>query len=601
MQVDSVNMVRFGFERLLNTFMGTGDAVASGTVAGLRYDIRQQLRSRLVRVPGSPRQDEYKGSFLVGYPVADVLSVVLSEESSVLGGSRGAGIEANALHRILAGPEYRPAPGIAARGFVGWETNGQEDLRDDGLSYAAGIDAQEVDLAGVSVQGTGSIIRSRLGERRPEDAYARVRLLSDFQAGSGDSLEVTYTKQVRELYSSVGTAAASAATYLSRSEDVLSVRNVLWFMGSQTLAGSVEGGLVQRAIDRSYHGEGAVAGSVPMPALIDQLMIDVAGRLRWNPVDVVSTQLGFGFASGEEIHDVREVEFYPQTAIDAGRAQARRRSNTYERYLTTVAIEASPVRRGTVRLEGSAGLLRYDTPDTLNTDDRDEQRFTVGLHLGYDISRELGVSMKLEGGQNHLVYLSRFQSANNVRIRTLRLAPAVVWASRAGFRNAMHAEVAASYTVYDYEDLISTVQSFSYRQAAWTDSLTVSLGTRMGLEFFGSLRLFERGIIRWSDFTERPQRAFLELYLWPRLTYLLWEKVAIGIGFRSFRQERYLYVQNVRAYDGAVGSSGPTVSITATVGPAARIMLSGWRETQYVNSSQARSLSNLSLTVETRL
>jgi len=88
---DSVNVVRLGFERLLNTFTGTGDAAVRGQDGSLRYDIRQQVRSRLVRVPGSPRQDEYKGSVLMVAPLAQGLDAHVLEESSVLGGSRGAG------------------------------------------------------------------------------------------------------------------------------------------------------------------------------------------------------------------------------------------------------------------------------------------------------------------------------------------------------------------------------------------------------------------------------------------------------------------------------------------------------------------------------
>ncbi|HAV23581.1 MAG TPA: hypothetical protein DCX46_08830 [Bacteroidetes bacterium] len=242
-------------------------------------------------------------------------------------------------------------------------------------------------------------------------------------------------------------------------------------------------------------------------------------------------------------------------------------------------------------------MVRYDTPDSLNTDDRDDLLLAAATEISHQWSRDVTLVVACEAGMNHLVYLSRYQSANNVKIRTLRLAPGVIWSRPNGFRNVLRAEVAASYTVYDFEDQIGSVQSFAYRQAAWSDSLVAPLGPRLQLEFTGTLRLFERGLFRWRDFRERLERSFVEIGWWPAVAVRPFDGVRLSVGYRAFVQERYVYRDGERAFDGVLSSSGPTVAMEIFGDSNGSVHLAGWRETQRTGGRALATVSNLSLSV----
>jgi hypothetical protein len=303
------------------------------------------------------------------------------------------------------------------------------------------------------------------------------------------------------------------------------------------------------------------------------------------------------FEEREERHSVRDDPAVSRPSFERQNQAARRLSNTVRR--TTVGL-SSGVQLGAkdlLNLSGSASILRYDTPDSLNTDDRDELLLLFSAEETHRFSERLSLSVLADAALSHLVYLSRYQSANNTWNRIIRFKPSVTYRPVPWFETRNAAEVTANYTVFDFEDQIQTVKSFSFRQATWMDSTWIRLGSSVEVLFQGSLRLFERGLLRWSEFRERPEKYFVEQSYWPQVSASVADHLLITVGFRYFSQERYGYVNGRRTFEGRFTSAGPTVAF-AWAGPAgSRVSLDGWREGQSDHNGPLRSYSNLSFTV----
>jgi hypothetical protein len=198
---------------------------------------------------------------------------------------------------------------------------------------------------------------------------------------------------------------------------------------------------------------------------------------------------------------------------------------------------------------------------------------------------------------SHLVYLKSVQSANNNWNRVIRLSPVVVYTPVDGFRTVNQAEVLGNYTVYDFEDQGALTRSFSFRQASWLDSTSVRMTQLLSATFVGEIRVYERGVLMWRDFKERPQNFFVERTYWPRLQYVPTPGLSLEVGYRYFSQDRYKYQNSARILDHQLESSGPTVALD-WIGPGfQRVVVEGWNETQQQDGQVIRTIPNLSLKV----
>ena len=81
----------------------------------------------------------------------------------------------------------------------------------------------------------------------------------------------------------------------------------------------------------------------------------------------------------------------------------------------------------------------------------------------------------------------------------------------------------ANYTVYDFEDILSQVQSFSFRQLSLRDSILYEVNSRLNLEFINDLKFYEQGEFRESEFSERPLMYYDERKMSSQISYLFYD------------------------------------------------------------------------------
>jgi hypothetical protein len=253
------------------------------------------------------------------------------------------------------------------------------------------------------------------------------------------------------------------------------------------------------------------------------------------------------------------------------------------------------------RLAGSASILRYDTPHELNVEDRDEQLLALGITTLHTISQYLDVELSLSGSMNHVVYLNSERSANNNINRILRFRPRVEYRPGPGFVTANTFEVLANYTVYDFEEQASAIRSFSYRQFSWLDSTIVPLTRTVRLDFFLYLRLYERGQLRWDEFTERNESAFVDETYAVQFRYVPAPSITFAAGVRYFSQTRYSYVDGERTFGSRLKSFGPTCLIHWQANRYSLVGLSGWFEERRQSEGAGRSIPNMILNVQLTL
>lgn len=215
------------------------------------------------------------------------------------------------------------------------------------------------------------------------------------------------------------------------------------------------------------------------------------------------------------------------------------------------------------RLEfsGSASAFKYDTPSDDNFDDRDEVNFLVYLGHRFNNLRNLILVTSLDVNLNHTVYIFAEKSSNNNWNRVIRFTSKSYFTPAPWFRNVGTFSVLANYTVYDFEDLISTVKSYSFRQLNLKDSLIINFTKHFGTDIFTELKLYERGELNWNEFTQRPINYYEDKIINSELNYFFNKFITISAGYKYFEQRRFNYLNGERVFDTFVRTTGPFAAL----------------------------------------
>ena len=250
-----------------------------------------------------------------------------------------------------------------------------------------------------------------------------------------------------------------------------------------------------------------------------------------------------------------------------------------------------------VFISAAARILRYDTPSPLNVEDRDELLVVASLGTRHHVSRYFDLDLSLDGTLSHLVYLLSDRSANNNINRVLRFSPRTTYRPSPSFVTMNAFEVLANYTVYDFEQQVALVKSFSFRQFGWVDSSSVQFTRKIGLDFFAYLKLYERGQLKWTEFRERTENSYIEKTYVIQARFTPEPGLLFAAGIRFFSQSRFAYEITGKRQDLYLRSVGPTCLIGWTVGHHSQIGLRGWYEEQRQADGSRRGLTNMTMNI----
>jgi hypothetical protein len=158
--------------------------------------------------------------------------------------------------------------------------------------------------------------------------------------------------------------------------------------------------------------------------------------------------------------------------------------------------------------------------------------------------------------------------------------------------------VLANYTVYDYEDLVSTVKSYSFRQFNYRDSTIIRFSGNWGMAIYGELKLYERGELNWNEFSERPLNYFEDKIINSELNYFFNKFIVVSGGYRFFEQRRYNYVEGKRIFNTYIRTYGPVAKLNIDFKNNSRIEFIGsYDYYDYYGAQPSNSSGNLFINV----
>jgi hypothetical protein len=531
---------------------------------------------------------------------ATAFSPRMQWSSFVYSDNKGTGLNNVSSESVLGGGEYVPFTWMSVTPMAGYRWDTQAGIRDRGMTYMLGARVPAFEADGYLVSGNAQYREDFLAPRRLEGDFARFSVEKVFSPYARDSLDVGVNRNRHEFY------APADSTIESRTEQVLSFADKLDYDIDPALGSTFFVSINGRGLDKDIRNWNAVAPqNMQFNTRINEFRFDTYVQSVYRtPEGRTAAWLRLYYSERSETHSAK-LPGTTSPSIDTlfaqSNAQEHINDNTARRTQLSGMVDVPVSTSDMIEFSGSIGILRYDTPSDQNLEDRDELLVALTLATSHRISRSLELGVVLEGTIDHLVYLLKERSANNNYNRVLRLSPRTIYRPVPWINSLNAFEVLANYTVYDFEQQLPSVKSFSYRQLGWLDSTSVDLTHRIGFEFFAYWKVYDRGQLDWSQFRERLESAATEL------TYAVQCRVRpaagtfFAVGIRYFGQTRYTYAEGAKQVDSFLNSIGPTCSISWDPGPHSRIQFQGWYEKQRQPDGGSRSLASMTMNIYVNL
>ncbi|MDD8017068.1 MAG: hypothetical protein PHP42_01720, partial [Bacteroidota bacterium] len=446
--------------------------------------------------------------------------------------------------------------------------------------------------------------QSDLNPRKFTNNLARINIATDFGEGSKDSVRVHWLNNRWDFFVPADTTITQtfgvSSNIRSRTEQLFGVQNILLYNVGEGFSTQLSTLVETHKINNAFRYKTLINPSaIPFNTTVQEFRLEGTFDVRFQSQSFMST-IGMQISERDEKHLLEKIEGvtqFIQFFQDDRAKQESRLDNTALRTTLRTNLLALFSSNDKAVFDGSASVLRYDTPDSLNTDDRDELLINLSLKETHHFSRVFEGAVTAEATLAHSVYLFKDKSANNDWNRIFRLAPELVYHPTSAFTMYNAFEVLANYTVFDFETLIPSVKSYVYRQVAFLDSTSYDITPKVGCDVYVHVRIFERGELKWGDFSERPQQYIQEVTFSPQVRYKYKEQWLFAVGFRSFAQKRFRYVVNERQFESTFLSAGPTTHIIFQFSSLSQIEIVGWKEFQYQSGEKIQDFSNVSMNV----
>lgn len=595
------NRSTISFERNLNTYLWNAGANYRQSFGPWDLRLRLLFRSSLIRTDQKFIKDEKDFGFLIGRKLSDRLGIQLDAASLIFSDNRAIGVNRASTHLALIGLTYNLGRLGAITPSVGVKFDNQLGQQDKGFSYRLTSQIGELDLAGYRMRFEGRLSEDLIAPRKGESHMASLAVHKEFVQHTTNTLTTQFQRTRRDFYFPADPLIvrefAVTNNIEQRIEEILEVTDELSYGAGKNWFLTFFGNLRHRSISKiiNYKTTEALAGGL-FDTDISEFKLETYIQAQYRG-EKANGELRVRYSERDEKHEARFFAGADRIQFETRKRNEARKNNSSRQTALSGNLQLGLSRGNTLAISSFASLLRYDTPSAENTDDRDELLMIFGLSNQQALGRNLTLSLSADVVLNHLVYIFADRSANNNWNRVFRLSPRIDYRWGSSLRTTNAFEVLANYTVYDFEDQVFSVQSYSFRQFSFVDSTTYQLSRRVAFDFSVRLKLYERGQLRWREFKERPVNYFEDRTFSGQLRYSPSTGVSVAVGFRYFSLTRFRYQVRDRIFENRLVNYGPTCLIEWSMKQNSRLLLSGWYETQKQTNVASVSFSNIAMTI----
>jgi len=562
--VSSLNRLFSNFDKQLNTYYLNTGLDLYGSIGKFEYKLNQNYRSTLIQSnQNNIRDEEY--FYAVGkYKFSSKWKQGIAISSNIVSDDRQLGINEATIIHLMTMSELNLIRNLILTPYGGYADNRQVNEVDTGPIYGLEGKLAYFNNADFDLSSMLRLENEDISPRKNTIRYLDMLVANPFNPDVTNFFSARFNQSRKDFYIFADSVTAQEFNINnnieSRTETVFLLQdrlnyNRLFDIFSLELAGRLN----FRTIDRDTRYKSA---NIQSPSIfdtqIDELGIAVESGLFYR-TESADYGINLNYYERDEKHITKKFEgasenFYEQRS----ELESRKNNNSYR---TTISFLGNYYlsRKDQLSLSLFHSKLKYDTPSAQNDDDRDELLSIGRFRYTRYLNPFFQIFTNLEGTISHLNYVFASRSANNNVNRVLRLSTGGYY-NGAKFSSLNNFEVSANYTVYDFQDVASSLRSISFRQFSATDSTHYRITKNFSFILTGYLKLTSQGELDWDNFAEKPLRYLQEIYADPKFGFVSSNSL-IAIGIRYFSLNTFRFNNEEKVPDSDFLSIGPLLEI----------------------------------------
>jgi len=599
------NSIGIAFDNNINTFRWDGNIVYRKYFNNFEVQLNERYKSSLIQTSKKLIRDEQVVELLAHYKISPPLRTSSRINSLTLSDNQSESLGKVSSHALYGGLEYKPTNEITLEPLIGMHFDKQMNRDDRGFSYLLTANGDNLELSSFKTFFLGYFEGNYLSPRKLEIRNFTLSIRKDFFQNTRNVVNLAYKKNLREFYFTADPKIQAQYNILNnierRNENIFSAFDTLDYNAGNGWQISLNGTASLREIDRSIRykpTDGSGFDSRYFDNNIHDFKIEGETQIIYEPSKDFNSQIHMIYGERDVSHAILENLNISSILFENKKRDEEKKNNTSRRTTLSGIMNISISNKHKISLSGSSSILRYDTPSNLNDDDRDELWMVYNLTTYHTINQYFSVQIPVNAYLTHIVYLLKTRSANNNWNRIFRIAPRLQYVPYKTLSTTNTFEVLANYTAYDFEDQLTSVKSFSFRQFSFIDSSSLSITKRVALDWYNYIRLYERGELNWKAFKGRPINYFEDKTYIGQLRYTPGQNLLFSFGIRYFSQSSFKYEGKSKHIETYLQSVGPITSVVWKMNSSAELIIKGFYENIEFTGTKTHSSTNLFMNIK---
>ena len=501
--------------------------------------------------------------FVANYSLTSNLYTGLGVESSILSDDRNVEINKNNNNYFFANADFFPHPNIYVNSKLGFKSEEQIGELNKGIRGAITSEFAGLNIHDYISDGRLNLSYEKLSPKVNYNYEIITDVYKRFTENSDNKASIRVFDTRNDFYSPATSSIKSEYNVKNniqtRIERYVYIGDELRYFLTGDLMFGISGMFISKNITDRYKYKPS-AGNVVFENIYDSKIsedqLEASSSIQYADKNLFA-KLQLSYSERSENHEPIDLEGL--TSLQTSELEQIEKNKNNNSKTTTLILEMTYRLTNThsFKFTGSSSILNYDTDSEENFDDRDEVYVIGSLSHLYSNLRNFEIETAFEVNFGTLRYLFKERSSNNNVNKIYKLKTRNVFEPFSNFLTVNSFEVLANYTVYDFEDMISQIQSFSYRQLSLRDSVFYNITRELSLELSSNVKIYEQGEFDEDNFSVRPLKYFDERKINSQVSYLFYDFLRISLGYNYFVQKTYEFDEGEKILKSTFENYGP--------------------------------------------